>query len=74
MAISTSALSRCLLFVPVLGCFGPILLVMGLIEPLPSHHVLAFVGALATGIPIAILGAAAVRLLPSKPSTADQTQ
>lgn len=73
MTISTSALSRCLLFVPALGCFGPILLVMGLSEPLPSYHVLAYIGALATGIPIAMLGAATVRLLPSKPSTADQT-
>ena len=59
--LTTPALKRCLLFVPALGCFGPIAMVMGLIEPPPSYHIIAYIGALATGAAIAIVSAVIVR-------------
>ncbi len=61
--LTTPLIKRLLLFVPALGCFGPILMVMGLTGSPSSFHVLALFGALATGFAIAILGAGLLRLL-----------
>ena len=62
-ALSTPLLRKCLLFVPALGSFGPILMVMGLTGAPSGFHVIALVGALATGIAISLVGAALTRLL-----------
>ena len=61
-ALSTPLLRKSLLFVPALGCFGPILMVMGLTGAPSTFHVLALAGALATGFAIAIVGAGLLRL------------
>ena len=61
--LSTPLLKKCLLFVPALGSFGPILIVMGLIGAPSTFHVIALVGALATGSAISLVGAALTRLL-----------
>ena len=60
--LTTSLLKKLLLYVPAMGCFGPILIVMGLTGSPSSFHVLALVGALTTGFAIAIVGAALSRL------------
>lgn len=61
--LSSPVLKKLLLFVPALGCFGPILMVMGLTGAPSSFHVLALLGALSTGVAVAIVGAVLSRLL-----------
>lgn len=71
-----SILKKCVLFVPALGSFGPIFMVMGL-GWWPSSDfdifrtVIAGVGAVMTGFALSILGAVATRALHATDSGVD---
>ena len=63
-AMSPKTLRKFLVAAPALGIFGPLVLVMGLTETPPSRlHIVAYVGALATGTAIMIIGSALLRCL-----------
>ncbi|MEO8809484.1 MAG: hypothetical protein ABI386_04475 [Rhodanobacter sp.] len=64
-AVSSAMLRKCLLAVPALGLFGPLVMVIGLRDPSIFSYAIALFGALATGTAIAILGGAVVRFLPA---------
>jgi hypothetical protein len=71
-ALRPTILHKCVLAVPALGTFGPILMIMGLRDRSIVSFGIACFGAVATGMALAILGAAVARLMQAAPK-GDQT-